>query len=362
MPALCRVGDGLARAETPARAVVMNPPYGRVKLSDDERARFAHVIYGHANIYGLFMAAAAEGLDDDGALAALVPTSFLAGKYFSPLREHFSSAFRLREIAFVEKRSGVFSTVLQETCLATFSRSRIRQAAISVLRDERTLHVAKVPSPQGSDPWMLPRRSDIAAVSAAASRMPLTLSAAGWKVSTGPLVWNRRTDDLNDHSGVPVIWSADFDGGVLHTDARRGAMRHLVLRSARDRTTMTLSEPAILVQRTSAPEQTRRLTSVHLSQERLEELGGSVVIENHVNVLRPAAKTPALSMGLLARLLRSAALDAVARCISGSVALSAFELSSLPLPSAEVLSSWEELDECELATAVCREYRLGATA
>lgn len=139
-------------------------------------------------------------------------------------------------------------------------------------------------------------------------------------------------------------------------------MRHLVLRSARDRTTMTLSEPAILVQRTSAPEQTRRLTSVHLSQERLEELGGSVVIENHVNVLRPAAKTPALSMGLLARLLRSAALDAVARCISGSVALSAFELSSLPLPSAEVLSSWEELDECELATAVCREYRLGATA
>lgn len=360
LPALCRVGDGLAPAGTHARAVVMNPPYGRVKLSTDERARFAHVIYGHANIYGLFMAAAAEGLADDGVLAALVPTSFLAGKYFSPLREQFSSSYRLRELAFVEKRSGVFSTVLQETCLATFTRSRVRQTKIISLRDGGSSKVAKVPFPRGSQPWMLPRRSDIAAVSAAASQMPLTLSSAGWKVSTGPLVWNRRLKDLNESSGVPVIWSADFDGGALHTDARRGAMRYFVVRTDRDRKTMTLSEPAVLVQRTTAPEQTRRLTSAHLTENHLKAFGGSVVIENHVNVLRPAVDMPALSMHLLNRLLQSAALDAVARCISGSVALSAFELSALPLPSAETLATWEQLDDESLAVAVSREYRLGS--
>ena len=123
---------------------------------------------------------------------------------------------------------------------------------------------------------------------------------------------------------------------------------------------MLLSEPAVLVQRTTAPEQARRLTSVHLTAEHLEEFGGSVVIENHVNVLRPTSPKPALSMGLLSRLLESAALDAVARCISGSVALSAFELSALPLPAAETLASWETLSNNELAHAVSREYRLGS--
>lgn len=362
LPALCHVGDGLAPVENPARVVVMNPPYGRVKLSEVERARFTDFVYGHANIYGLFMAAATQGLDEEGSLAALVPTSFLAGKYFSPLREYFSSNFRLREMAFVEKRSGVFSSVLQETCLATFTPKKIRRATVTSLRDGQNHKVARVPVPRGSEPWMMPRKSDIAAVSAAASQMPLNLTSAGWKVSTGPLVWNRRVDDLNDKTGVPVIWSADFDGGVLHTDARRSAMRYLTVRSEKDRRTMTLRQPAVLVQRTSAPEQIRRLTSIHLTESDLADFGGSVVTENHVNVLRPATSEPALSMELLNRLLQSQALDAVARCISGSVALSAFELSALPLPDAEILAEWEELEDQALTAAVSRAYRMGTVS
>lgn len=360
LPALCHVGDGLAPGESPARAVIMNPPYGRVKLSGEERSRFSDFIYGHANIYGLFMAASAQNLEDNGVVSALVPTSFLAGRYFSPLRQHFSTNLRLRELTFVEKRSGVFSTVLQETCLATFTQKSIRQSTVTSFRDGENLKVAKIPVPRGSAPWMIPRKSDIAAVCAAASQMPLNLSSAGWKVSTGPLVWNRRADDLNDHSGIPVIWSADFDGGVLHTDTRRSAMRYLTVRSDKDHRTMTLTEPAVLVQRTSAPEQARRLTSVHLTADDLADFGGSVVIENHVNVLRPTTAEPSLSMELLNRLLQSAALDAVARCISGSVALSAFELSALPLPPAETLAAWEKLDEQALAVAVSHTYRMGA--
>lgn len=358
LPALCQIGDGLAPTSRPARAVVMNPPYGRVKLSEEERSRFADFIYGHANIYGLFMASAAQSIDEDGVLSALVPTSFLAGRYFSPLRDYFSSDFRLREMAFVEKRSGVFSTVLQETCLATFTGKSIRRTSVTSLRDGEIFSVAKVPVPRGSEPWMMPRKSNIAAVSAAASQMPLTLSSAGWKVSTGPLVWNRRSDDLNEHAGVTVIWSADFDGGVLHMDTRRNTMRYLTVQSDKDRRTMLLRQPAVLVQRTTAPEQPRRLTSFYLTADDLDSLGGSVVIENHVNVLRPVTDSPALSMELLNRLLKTTALDAVARCISGSVALSAFELSALRLPDPHTLSEWENLDDHDLARAVSRVYRM----
>lgn len=362
LPALCRPGDGLAVPQTPAQVVLMNPPYGRVKLSDAERERFADVIYGHANLYGIFMAAGEDQLTDSGVLATLVPTSFLAGRYFSPLRERLSTSIRLQEVAFVEKRSGVFTTVLQETCLAVFTRKTVRRTSITGLRDGESVNIAKVPTPRGSLPWLLPRRTDLAAIAAAASQMPMNLASAGWKVSTGPLVWNRRVKDLNPSHGTPVIWSADFDGGVLHTDARRGPMRHMTLRDDRDRKTMTLSDPAILVQRTSSPEQQRRLTTVHLTSEDLEGLGGSVVVENHVNVIRPSAETPKLSMELLNRLLSTKTLDAVARCISGSVALSAFELSALPLPNQDTLAAWEELDDDALSSAVTMAYRAGDPA
>ncbi|SMY00192.1 adenine-specific DNA-methyltransferase [Brevibacterium linens] len=359
LPALCRVGDGLAPTDKPARVVLMNPPYGRVKLADEERARFADVVYGHANLYSLFMAAAEEGLDSKGILAALVPTSFLAGRYFSPLRERLSSSVRLKDIAFVERRSGVFSTVLQETCLATFTRKRVRLTSVSSLGETDMLTIARVPSPRGDQPWILPRRTDLAAVAASASQMPLTLASSGWRVSTGPLVWNRRVEDLNPDDGTPVIWSADFDGGKLHTDERRSAMRFMRLHSDRDRRVMTLSEPAVLVQRTSAPEQSRRLTSTHLTQMDLERLGGEIVIENHVNVLRPTTDDPAMSITLLNRLLWTPELEAVARCISGSVALSAFELSALPFPCADTLAEWESLDDDELQREVARMYRIG---
>jgi adenine-specific DNA-methyltransferase len=119
---------------------------------------------------------------------------------------------------------------------------------------------------------------------------------------------------------------------------------------------MELAEPAILVQRTSAPEQSRRLVASRLTRRHLEEFGGSVVIENHLNVLRPADDHPKVSSGLLSRILNSEAFDRLVRCISGSVALSAYELESLPLPSPHVLAQWEPLDERDLDAAIHAAY------
>jgi adenine-specific DNA-methyltransferase len=59
-PELVRLGDGLQQNEVRASAIVMNPPYGRVRLTPEDRARFASTLYGHANLYGLFLAAALE--------------------------------------------------------------------------------------------------------------------------------------------------------------------------------------------------------------------------------------------------------------------------------------------------------------
>lgn len=361
LPALTRVGDGLAPTEKRARAVLMNPPYGRVRLSDEDRQRFAHVLYGHANLYSLFMAAALEQLDGDGVLAALVPTSFTTGRYFSNLRGELARVAPLREATFVAERDGVFAGVLQETCLAVFGKRRARRLGIASMNG-RVTSVAKVRSPRGSAPWLLPRRSDDAHVAAAASAMPLTLAAAGWRVSTGPLVWNRRREDIHAESAPgsnKIVWAADLDGGELHRDRRRDTLRFIRVRDQKDAKVLELRTPALLVQRTTAPEQERRLVCAALTTAALASWGGRVVVENHVNVLRPrdASEPPLISPETLHAVLGTRCLDRVVRCLSGSVALSAYELEALPLPDVEILAGWESLRGAELERAVSDAYR-----
>ncbi|GAB3470022.1 N-6 DNA methylase [Kineococcus endophyticus] len=401
LPALVRVGDGLAADLSPARAVLMNPPYGRVRLEEADRERFAKIVYGHANLYGLFMGAALDTLEPDGALAALVPTSFMAGRYFTNLRRTLATTTSLRDVAFVASRDDVFAGVLQETCLSVFTRKRALRTKVTRIEDtpraagaqqstkgqdsppqetlrqtlrEAVQEVAQVKTPRKATPWLLPRRSDDAAIAAAANALPLTLAEAGWKASTGPLVWNRRAEDLSTTASTDpatpsaqVIWAADIDGGTLHRDRARDSLRHLALTGASDLKVMVLAGPAILAQRTTAPEQPRRLVVAGLSAADLDRWGGRVVVENHVNVLRPitppdvssgtTAETPAMSHEGLLRLLSTTTMDRVMRCVSGSVAVSAYELETLPLPGRDVLAAWEQLSGQELEDAVSRTYR-----
>jgi len=358
LPALVRHGDGLAAVDEPVRVTIMNPPYGRVRLDEAERARFARTLYGHANLYGLFLAAALESLDQDGVLAALVPTSFLAGRYFENLRAELGRVAPLHEIQFVADRSGSFTGVLQETCMATFRRRRTRRTTVGRI-GASTSSVATLAVPRTSGPWLLPRRADDAPVAAAATTMPETLASVGWKVSTGPLVWNRRKNDLGSKPGsgrLPVLWAVDIDGGAVHRDPARDSLRYLTL-GAKDADVLVLDQPCVLVQRTTAPEQQRRLNAAQLTPAALTEWGGRIVVENHVNLLRSTTTTPALSADLLTRLLATSTIDRLLRCLSGSVAVSAYELEALPLPARESLQRWESATAEELEHLVAEAYR-----
>ncbi|AEF42733.1 Eco57I restriction-modification methylase domain-containing protein [Hoyosella subflava] len=358
IPAVAQVGDGLRAADRPARVVIMNPPYGRVRLAPSERDRYAHLLYGHANLYGLFLGTGIESLDDDGVLTALVPTSFTSGRYFEQLRSYIGEVAGLSAITFVEDRSGVFTSVLQETCLATFERRRRRTTTVTSLGSAET-PIARVKLQRSSSPWILPRRSDHAPVAASAARMTNSLGSIGWGVSTGPLVWNRRRADLYPHWGASrsyVIWAADIDGGHLHRDAARDAMRYLALSQKSDPAVMVLDQPAVLVQRTTAPEQRRRLVAAQLTANDLGARHGRVTVENHVNVVRPIAPRPLLTAETLTRVLGTSTMDQVIRAISGSVAVSAYELEALPFPSTDIVIEWNELSGTELEEAVHNAY------
>ena len=79
-----------------------------------------------------------------------------------------------------------------------------------------------------------------------------------------------------------------------------------------------------------------------------------------MNVVRPSRPEPLLTRDTLVRVLATPTIDRVVRCLTGSVAVSAYELESLPLPDAGTLRAWNELDETALPLAVARAYGTAA--
>lgn len=111
------------------------------------------------------------------------------------------------------------------------------------------------------------------------------------------------------------------------------------------------------MQRTTSKEQNKRILAALLPQSFIDKSGG-VVVENHINIVYSNGLLTNIDSGVIAELLNSRVVDRAFRCISGSVAVSAFELNSIPLPAPEqliviqnMLASGAEKDAIEKAIA-----------
>lgn len=352
IPRLVRIVDTL---EEPAKAnfdlVIGNPPYGRVSLTPEQRQRFARSLYGHANLYGVFTDIALRWARPGGLIAYLTPTSFLAGQYFSALRGLLAAEAPPIAFDFVHARSGVFEDVLQETLLAVYQRgaapgrAQVHYLTVSNEREAEVRRNGTVGLPKTArSPWMAPREPAHSALIAHVETMSSRLSDLGYQVSTGPLVWNRFKDQLRRHKSkgaLPLIWAeaVTSDGRFVFRADRRNHEPYFKLET-RDGW-LRVDTPCVLLQRTTAKEQSRRLICAELPSAFIAEHGG-VVVENHLNMILPIGR-PQVSASVIAALLNSQIVDQVFRCISGSVAVSAFELEALPLPSPTELRVLEEL-------------------
>lgn len=351
-PIVVRVADTLEEAPT-ARfdLVIGNPPYGRVTLTPEQRQRFARGLYGHANLYGVFTDIAVRWTKKGGTIAYLTPTSFLSGHYYSALRELMAKEAPPAAIDFVHARRGVFEDVLQETLLAAYrrgakaGRAQVHYVEITNEREARLIRNGTIglPSP-ASQPWLAPREPRHSALIAKAQAMPARLADWGYSVSTGPLVWNRYKDQMRQRParGVhPLIWAeaVSADGRFAFRAEKRNHAPYFKIE--RGDAWLLVEEACVLVQRTTAKEQARRLIAAELPADFIAQHGG-VVVENHLNMVRPAAR-PAVSPATVAAVLNSRIVDQLFRCINGSVAVSAFEMEALPLPSPAAMRQVEAL-------------------
>lgn len=354
LPALVTTADSLRHDYGDRRydVVIGNPPYGRVSLEPELRKRYARSLYGHANLYGLFTDLAVQLCRPGGFIGYVTPASFLGGQYFKNLRALLASEAPPVAIDFISNRAGVFDKVLQETVLTVLVRGRSRHELVSVCTSQLSGIGRHYRMVEGGDfripedehaPWVLPRDAGDVDLLQRAAGMPHRLQDYGLAVSTGPLVWNRHKEQLTTLRGrnsFPLIWSESvLPSGEFHFRfQRRNHQPYFAWRPGQDH--LLTRQPVVLVQRTTAKEQHRRLVAA-LMPARFVEEHGAAVVENHLNMIYPVDGECPVSLRAVTALLNSGVADRIFRCINGSVAVSAFELESLPFPPPEIM---HELD------------------
>lgn len=352
VPICVRVCDTLE--ETPTARfdlVVGNPPYGRVKLTPVQRGRYARSLYGHANLYGVFTDIALRWTRPGGVIAFLTPTSVLGGQYYTALRRLLAKAAPPVAIDFVHARRGVFEDVLQETLLALYrkggkrERFQVHYLNVDNEREARLTKNGRVGLPvDPGEPWLAPREPAHIALIRAAEGMNARLPDWGYQVSTGPLVWNRFKPQMRGRAApglYPLIWAeaVTADGRFIFRAEKRNHAPYFKTEAGDE--WLVVDRGCVLVQRTTSKEQSRRLIAAELSQSFIDAHGG-VVVENHLNMVRACGKAK-VTPAVVAAILNSDVIDQVFRCISGSVAVSAFELQSIPLPPASAIAPIESL-------------------
>jgi adenine-specific DNA-methyltransferase len=353
-PVLVTVCDSLERRRPSERfdLVIGNPPYGRVRLDPRQRERFKRSLFGHANVYGLFTDLALQFVRPGGVIAYVTPASFLAGEYFKKLRSLLGAGAPPWNIDFVDLRKGVFDDVLQETVLATYRQGAsvepvsIHEIALTGGGGLTVESAGDFSLPvDRSLPWLLPRNPGQGRLVAVLAGMSHRLADWGYEVSTGPLVWNRYKDQLAHEHGrrrYPLVWAeaVTADGRFVWRAKKKNHAPWFEMRAGDD--CLAIKAPCVLVQRTTAKEQHRRLIAAVLPATFIRRHGAAVV-ENHLNMLRPIVDPPPVTPDVLAAFLNSGAADRAFRCISGSVAVSAYELETLPLPAPEALRALSRL-------------------
>lgn len=334
--------------------VIGNPPYGRVTLNPEVRARYQRSLYGHANLYGLFTDLAVQLARPGGVIAYVTPTSFLAGEYFKSLRNLLTTEAPPLNMDFVSVRKGVFDDALQETLLSTYQcRGRSTRATVHFIAPTGYHEVVVEPAgtfvlpPRSGSPWLVPRAPDQESLIGVLQKMSCRLGDYGYEVSTGPLVWNRHKGQLAgrpSNGALPLVWAecVTSDGKFVFRADKKNHEPYFKPKPGDE--WLISTKPCVLLQRTTAKEQSRRLIAAELPKKFLT-LHGAVVIENHLNIIRPANAGPRVSPKVLTAFLNTEIVDRAFRCLSGSVAVSAYELEALPLPPPEALDHLIQLVE-----------------
>ena len=365
-PEVVKRGDALSVSlQTKFDLVIGNPPYGRVRgrLADKIlKAAGRANLGGHTNLYSLFLLRGLNWLKPGGGLVFVLPTSFVAGPYFAGLRhEIFSRAF-VERIDLHEQRQNLFLGAVQDICLLMLRRREegddgtdemshpyeLGYIDADGMRTRRGTGLAR----NEGEPWTLPVAHKVRVFprrtgsSLNSEGKAFTLSDYGYRIRVGKVVPTRERKRLhrNRRKGdMPLLWASSIrpDGSFDFEAARRLGNALWYCPPNEGRVAYASSRSAVIVQRTSNRNQSRRLNAAMVPKRFRDEYSGGFVAENHVIVIEAMAGRPSLPPSTLVKVLNAGATNERFSAVSGSFSVSARLLQRLALPDPATVKALE---------------------
>ncbi len=341
-------------------AVIMNPPYRKVRTDSNERKALEAIGLRVSNLYTAFLALAATQLKPGGALSAITPRSFANGLYHEPFRRFFLDRIGVERLHVFESRGDVFANanVLQENIVVAGTRGVIPSATtLSVshganekprLRDVPYAEIIQTGDQRRF--LRIPTAEDDTGIAETMVALPASIGDLGVFVSTGRVVDFRAKEHLRrdpSNGTVPLIYPGHLRNQGVVWPATNDRRKPNALQRVPETLKLLLpNETYVLVKRFTAKEERRRVVAAVISSADVP--GDAVAIENHLNVYHDNAHglRPDLAHGLAAYL-NSSFVDRYVRQFSGHTQINATDLRHLRYPSYDELCTLGELIRAE---------------
>ncbi|MFE8100891.1 Eco57I restriction-modification methylase domain-containing protein [Brenneria goodwinii] len=329
--------------------VIGNPPYGIIEKKERSLEGFEEVISGKVNLYQLFFAVGLSLVKEGGCLHFVTPTGYLGGKYFCRLRKWIENNSYPVFFQFFEDRTSIFKGVQQEIVISAFKKQREKYLPQCVLLKENEDKTKLISKFNAESPlfenglWILPKSALEKKVSKVFLQSKNTLETLGFSVKTGYLVPHRSGDLISftkkSASDVPILWSESISAGYVDFETTYKKIKQKWYHSKSG--IGVISEPCVVVKRTSSKEQKRRIQAGYVSKN-LIELNKGFIAENHVNVIFKI-KVSKIQLSTLTTFLRSEIFEELFKCSSGTVTVSATELRQIPMPSYDGMLLFQDM-------------------
>ncbi|MCA9943953.1 MAG: N-6 DNA methylase [Anaerolineales bacterium] len=337
--------------------IVGNPPFMSVKKNRiDYIQNYEEILYGHPNLYQLFLWWAVRSSVQNGVISFLIPQSILVGNFFQNLRRALQEKTRLLSITRMIDRKGVVGDADQQMmvlCLRVAPDSASKQLVdIRVTRNGHSL--SEVDLYQVKQPrvvrkisnstviWIVSNNAlDYTITERAESKCKTIAETDGITIGNGGYVWNQYKELLHSQmelADLPLISSASvIPFGLDFPFSGSHPSRNRQYSAQNDDVNDKLHEgPAILLQRTTPRKAGRRLVSGYTPEHFLEK-HPLYFLENHVNYIKSPAESVLDLYGILGWL-NSDILNFIFQLRNGTSHISIFELSLLPIPSHDILA------------------------
>ena len=344
--------------------VIGNPPYRKIKnVTRKQKAFFAESIYGHINLYGLFIHLGIHLLKEHGFLGYITPQSMMSGLYFKNLRNYIRQHTKLHTLIAFESRTKVFDDVLQAVMIEILEKKRpekeytLKVGKFHDLKDFVETYRGKLFDAGFEE--VFPQIDGYTFICIGTNKIDyhifkkyfyandayaLSSDKIGYKAVTGQIVWNRLKQYLSDGSNGSNLPLLKGNYVKRYNFSSNPKDEHIFLEVNKKTEQFIVDKPVIIIGRVTATEQKRRIIAA------ISKMDSPYFVENHYNIVD--GKNPNVDARYLLAIINSKLTDYVFRKINGNTQVSATEINFLNIKRSsveeEIVSLVEKINNKEI--------------